>query len=50
MAMTYLHTKFHIPSPSGSLVITTKPKRKHGFKQPSTDVVYFSEIWYYTSN
>jgi hypothetical protein len=31
MFMVYLHTKFHTPSSSGSLVIAFRPKAKHEF-------------------
>jgi hypothetical protein len=54
MVVICLHTKFHMPSSNGSLVIATKPKTKYTFhaevtlfythKNTLTKVAYFSNI------
>jgi hypothetical protein len=50
MFMMYLHTKFHLPSYSGSSVIAAKLKTKEIFhKATLTEAPYFSLTYYYTS-
>jgi hypothetical protein len=44
--MIYLHTKFHMPSSSGLIVITIKLKVKHRLHPLATFVLHFTKFAY----